>query len=324
MPPVRGSKQANLVARASQRGRPRKDEGHTKQQNARQKTDTRARRSRKKANSSQHDEIGQEDELALQPSRRGRTPDEETGEDDDRPKKRFNYLKPRVRKIPQHVITSKWAPLGASTQQQTRDLIRAAKRPVTIGIRDDRRRIEAEVTLGSVIRKLERQLPRMPFPPNTRDFHFDLEALIDRNRTLENQLTPALHSVEMLKAAIKREEGALEQEQKTLARLEADAKAEERRQARQTAKIHPLLSLPDDFRPAGDDASEIGFVRTAGNQMPTLDDEDDQELAPLLEQLQHHLESISTNMAQVDGIEAAISVADALVGEALSQRRLGG
>lgn len=95
--------------------------------------------------------------------------------------KKFQHLKPRTRNIPQDVVASKWVPPSQLVQQQVRELFKAAKRPVILSRRDDRRRLEAETILGAVVRKLEDQLPKMPFPPKTKDVHFDLEKLIERN-----------------------------------------------------------------------------------------------------------------------------------------------
>lgn len=95
--------------------------------------------------------------------------------------KSYQYLKPRTRHIPQDVITTKWSALPNPAQQQVRELFTAAKRPVILGCRNEKRRREAEVALGAVVGKLEKQLPRMPFPPKTREYHFDLEKLMERN-----------------------------------------------------------------------------------------------------------------------------------------------
>lgn len=100
---------------------------------------------------------------------------------EERAPKKFQHLKPRTRNIPQDVVASKWVPPSQLVQQQVRELFKAAKRPVILSRRDDRRRLEAETILEAVVRKLEDQLPKMPFPPKTKDVHFDLEKLIERN-----------------------------------------------------------------------------------------------------------------------------------------------
>ena len=100
---------------------------------------------------------------------------------EERTPKKFQHLKPRTRNIPQDVVASKWVPPSQLVQQQVRELFKSAKRPVILSRRDDRRRLEAETILGAVVRKLEDRLPKMPFPPKTKDVHFDLEKLIEQN-----------------------------------------------------------------------------------------------------------------------------------------------
>jgi len=86
-----------------------------------------------------------------------------------------------MRRVPQDVITTKWSALPHPAQEQVRELFAAAKRPVILSCRSEKRRKEAEVVLGTVVRKLEKQLPRMPFPLKTKEYHFDLEKLMERN-----------------------------------------------------------------------------------------------------------------------------------------------
>ncbi|OCL12131.1 hypothetical protein AOQ84DRAFT_360907 [Glonium stellatum] len=219
--------------------------------------------------------------------------------------KKFQHLKARTRNIPQNVVASKWAPPSQLVQQQVRELFKAAKRPVILSRRDDRRRLEAETILGAVVRKLEDRLPKMPFPPKTKEVHFDLEKLIERNRMLENQLTPAMHSVDLLKAEIEKEEMQLERDQEVLAKLEENAKAEKTRQKEQVTKTHPLLRLPKNFEIDGDGPDDINLVNPKSTE-PLLLDNPDPELAPLLDQLRNHLESMQANHSQIQGIENAM------------------
>lgn len=138
---------------------------------------------------------------------------------------------------------------------------------------------------------------------------------------LENQLTPAIHSVDLLKAEIEKEEMQLERDQEVLARLEGNAKAEKMRQREQVTKVillyyllrtplmqlqtHPLLRLPKNFEVDGDGPDDINFINSKLTE-PSLFDDPDPELAPLLDQLRNHLESMQASHAQVRGIENAM------------------
>ncbi len=93
----------------------------------------------------------------------------------------FQYLKPRTRHIPEQVVAKQWQPLSETAVQNVREILLATKRPVIMGQRDERRRIEAEAIVNTLVRKLEKKLPRIPFPPKSRIPHFDLNKLIEEN-----------------------------------------------------------------------------------------------------------------------------------------------
>ncbi|KAJ9649390.1 hypothetical protein H2199_000165 [Coniosporium tulheliwenetii] len=245
-------------------------------------------------------------------NRKKRNADSMDDEDDERssarPQKRpkYQYLRAHTRHIPQDTITTKWINLPLPAQQAVRTLFKATKRPVLASIREGQRRTEAELTLNAVIQKLERQLPRMPFPPKTKEAHLDLEKVLERNRVLEGELTPALHWVELLKVEIEKEEEALDRDRVALAELEANAKAEERRRRKQVKKAHPLLTESLDHGYEGDDAESIGLVPSSMLADALLLDSPDSDLKPLLEQLQSHLESMQANLGHLEGIDGAI------------------
>jgi kinetochore protein Fta7 len=94
---------------------------------------------------------------------------------------RFQKLKPRTREISHAIVKSKWTSLPAPAQQQVRELVKSAMRPVILMQRSERRRAEVESALSLLVKKLDRRVPRMPFPPKTKDNHFDLEKLLERN-----------------------------------------------------------------------------------------------------------------------------------------------
>ena len=149
---------------------------------------------------------------------------------------------------------------------------------------------------------------------------------------LENQLTPAMHSVDLLKAEIEKEEMQLERDQEVLARLEGNAKAEKTRQREQVTKvillyyllrtplmqlqIHPLLRLPKNFEVDGDGPDDINLINSKSTK-PSLFDDPDPELAPLLDQLRNHLESMQASHAQVQGIGNAMKDAQVALDDVL-------
>ncbi|KKY19175.1 hypothetical protein UCDDS831_g05590 [Diplodia seriata] len=253
-------------------------------------------------------------------------------------KAKFAHLKPRTRHISQSVITTKWRPAPLPAQAAARALFVAAKRPVieaagrksstagggVMGDGYDKRKAEAEATLASVLRRLEKQIPRIPFPSmkGPAADAFELEKVVERNRGLEMQLTPAVHAVKLLKDAVGKEEKVLEREMEELDMLERRAREAERRgKERGKRGLHPVLKRfrAGDERIGGgggreDSVDEIRMATTDRWRPETDGDEDveaelegDEQLAPVLEQLRGHLESMHANLEQVEGLDEAMN-----------------
>ncbi|KAF2839607.1 hypothetical protein M501DRAFT_1010693 [Patellaria atrata CBS 101060] len=230
----------------------------------------------------------------------------------ERPAKKFKQLTTRTRYISQDTMAEKWRPLPQAVQHQIREIFRAAKRQIILGKRDDRRRAEAEVVLASVVKRLDKMLPKMAVPQKTLEMHFNLDKLIERNVALDSQLTPAMHSVELLKSQIKEQEQLLNIDRQCLKRLKDDAREEELRQRSTTRGVHPAIKLPVDFEKGDDDPESISLVLSTPFADQVLEDEISYpELQSLLGQLRNHLESMQANMAQVDGIGDALISAHA-------------
>lgn len=79
-----------------------------------------------------------------------------TPEDDDgtsRETKRYAYLEPRVRHIPERTIKSRWAPLPEAMQDKVREMFRMLERPVIVRHFDEKKRIEAQSAVSAVVKK---------------------------------------------------------------------------------------------------------------------------------------------------------------------------
>jgi hypothetical protein len=88
--------------------------------------------------------------------KRKRTSNPEDNDEDTtntaRESKRFAWLKPQVKNVSKHAIKSKWSSLPEPVQSKVRDLFRSLERPVIVRQRDERKRIEAQVALGGVVK----------------------------------------------------------------------------------------------------------------------------------------------------------------------------
>lgn len=78
-------------------------------------------------------------------------------------------------------MNSKWVNLSIPAQEQVRGLFRAVERTLLMRYRDEEKRVEAQLALNSFLQDVERKLPRFPFPPDTKDAHFDYEKLLESN-----------------------------------------------------------------------------------------------------------------------------------------------
>ncbi|KAF2432076.1 hypothetical protein EJ08DRAFT_732822 [Tothia fuscella] len=247
------------------------------------------------------------------PKKRKSTHQEPTTTEDAPPQpkrprtRKFPHLKPQTRRIPQETISTQWKRLAEPSQRQVRELFLRAKRTSLNGIRDPRRRTEAESAVSAMVRKLERQLPRMPFPPRVKEGSFCLDGIVGGNRALEAEETVVGHSIDLLKGEIEREERRLERRREILAELEAE-EVEEEDAGSQRQASHPLLEKYKASK-LHDDADAIGLI-----ERPVRDsffDSPDPELQPLITQLGSHLDNIQANTAQLDGLSNALTSAEA-------------
>lgn len=67
--------------------------------------------------------------------------------------KRYAYLKPHVRRVPEKTIKSKWTPLPEPVQDKIKDMFQSLERPVIMRSQNERKRIEAQGAVQAVVRK---------------------------------------------------------------------------------------------------------------------------------------------------------------------------
>jgi kinetochore protein Fta7 len=95
-------------------------------------------------------------------------------------KKSFPRLKPQVRRVPQETIATTWKRLPEPAQRQVYALLLTAKRTSLSSIRDARKRTEAEMAVNAMVRKLEKQVPKMPFPPSAKGGNFSMDEMVGK------------------------------------------------------------------------------------------------------------------------------------------------
>ena len=157
----------------------------------------------------------------------------------------YQHLAPVTRRVSRQIIEAKWEPLPPACVERISQLVYDLQRPVVVHLNDDRKRTEANTTLHMISRRLISKISKgLPFPPamrNNREDDFDFEKILDHNRALEAQLTPALHANELLEAELAKEMEYFESDQAGLAKLEANAKSEATVRKDAGRRLHSLL-----------------------------------------------------------------------------------
>ncbi|MCJ1408061.1 hypothetical protein MMC19_002134 [Ptychographa xylographoides] len=222
---------------------------------------------------------------------------------DEEPQQKRATLKPRVRYIHQDIIKTKWQVLPEQVQDRIQELFTVVQRPVIARVRDDRQRIEVQAALSSITRTLGKRLPRIPFPPKTKEEHFNYEVLLNKNRTLEEQLTPTLHHIALLEGQLGKEEILLASERTALKELQRNAKAAETL----LQQLEVLLADSEVKSEIEDNADSIGLAIDFSGGSASLNITMDASLEPLIAQLENHLDSMESNASQVVGLHDALS-----------------
>ncbi|KAI9891978.1 MAG: hypothetical protein M1814_002173 [Vezdaea aestivalis] len=213
-------------------------------------------------------------------------------------------LEPRIRRISKHVVDARWAPLLEAAQKQVKDLFASVERPVVMRIPEGKRRQEAQTALGSVLKRLNARVPRMPFPPTTKDTHFDFEKLLDLN------LTPTIHSTSLLINEIEKEEQMLASDNARLKGLEQELSSLEAQRSRQLQSAHPVLSEREKSIPERND--RLSLIESVDMRQPEPI-ANEASLAEVLEQVKPHLATLQSNAFQVRGVSEEITRARAAV-----------
>ncbi|KAK4115463.1 hypothetical protein N656DRAFT_703156 [Canariomyces notabilis] len=264
------------------------------------------------------------------------------------PAAEYRHLTSRTRQIPRSIIDSKWTPLDPASISVVDSLVADAARPVLLRLRDrDQRHAQAQTILHTFATRLRTKLVKgMPFPPPTisaaqapssrkttrkraqsgrsgYEAELDFEKTVDAIASLERALDPLLHSVVLLKAEKEREERELEREYKLLRQLEGNAKAERMGWRERGKRSHVLAGgLAGAGEKGGEGGLGLEVVKRQegkGGAGGVFKDLQEEELLALSQQIGSHMESMRSNLAQIDGVLPAIAKTKAALQGALCQ-----
>jgi hypothetical protein len=96
-------------------------------------------------------------------------------------RKPFVYLKAKTRQIPQEKITTEWRNPTTASQEKIREILTIAKRSIVHVTKNKKRVQQAEEAVETVMQKMMKKVPLMPFPPRTKEINFDLEKLLEQS-----------------------------------------------------------------------------------------------------------------------------------------------
>ncbi|VUC22814.1 unnamed protein product [Clonostachys rosea] len=286
------------------------------------------------AEESQHEEEEERPPSGGSPSRES-SPSESDGE---LPTKPYLHVASFVRGIRQSTIDAKWTALAGPSIAAATETLELAHRPILQKLSNsEQRRQHTSSALAVLYRRITRKLHKgLPFPPATasagslvarrrrggdggRELELDFERVLDASQSLERQLDPALHAVELLRKEKERLERELERDYKTLQNLEAGARGQSRQQREQLKKAHVLTPHATTSR-AGNDV-ELVFEDEGpappGALFKGLQDEE--EIKELALQLGGHVESIKANLQQTEGLLPQLRLSKAAVRGVLYQ-----
>ncbi|KAH8424730.1 uncharacterized protein LDX57_002474 [Aspergillus melleus] len=201
------------------------------------------------------------------PPKRKRANDGQNADDGAR-NKRYAYMKPQVRQVSEKTIKYKWSTLPEPAQDKVRDMFRSLERPVIVRHQNERKRIEAQAAVQVVVKNLGKRLPRMPFPPISKDSVFEYEAALKEHSSLEANLATVKDSTELLKAEADREEALLSKEKRQLQEMEKNAKRAEMERKRQMKNEHPVLRQLNDA--TSTEHRVLADLKIAGEKNPQL------------------------------------------------------
>ncbi|KAK8107327.1 uncharacterized protein PG998_009340, partial [Apiospora kogelbergensis] len=231
----------------------------------------------------------------------------------------FRRLTTRTRRVPRDIIDKKWTPLEATSVSSINELLSAVSRPVLLRLNNQQRHAQATAALDIVRKKLRSKLSRgMPFPPPStggkREDELQFERTVDGIQSLEAQLDPLLHSVALLKQEKERAQRELDRDYKTLNFLSANARSENRERRDRLRKMHVLVP-----EPPRDEKEKMAKAAAVGDLVPPRGPgaeqggkvfvalEEDDELRGLAHQIGNHMESMRSNLQQVEGVAPAIA-----------------
>ncbi|TQV95062.1 kinetochore protein fta7 [Cordyceps javanica] len=246
--------------------------------------------------------------------------DSETNDDDEdedegppSPEKPYPHVAPFTRRVRQSTIETKWSPLGRGSIKALTSILQLAHRPVLQRLTSSSSSQRAAPTEAALRLITKRILDK----DGGRETELNFESVLDAKQTLERQLDPVLHAVDLLGAEARRMEAELEADYEALRLLEAEARARARESRGLLKKAHVLApegvaatTTTTTTTTAGGGAVledvSIKFDKTDGAAAVAatnpFQNVEDAEVKDMIAALGGHVDRLQANVEQTAGI----------------------
>ncbi|KAK3196625.1 hypothetical protein K4F52_000507 [Lecanicillium sp. MT-2017a] len=289
------------------------------------------------------------DEPSFMRPRPGEGDDEEEEEEADdqyppSPPKSYPHVAPHIRRVRKSTIDTKWSKLGSGSIKALTSILQLARRPILQRLSNsEQRRTHTAKGLAIVMKRITDKTNHLPFPPASlptrtkpgrprggraeqdggRETELNFESVLDAKQTLERQLDPVLHAVELLSGEVGRMEAEVEREYEALRGLDAEAKALARENRRLLKNAHPLtpaaMKGESSSGGGGGGDGDVAFEKMDEGGNP-FEDIQNRQLHGVVAQLGRHTDSLLADQQQTDGISEQISYSRASLQALLAQR----
>lgn len=137
--------------------------------------------------------------------------------------KQYVQLETRTKRIPQDVIEA-WPHLPQQVLEQIDTVVKDAKKDIANTQRDERKVMAAHNSLNPLVKRLLRHLAASKIPPQTRDYHFNIDKLTERNGHVFRDVSTARHLKQLLGEQVRVAQKLRDKDEADLDELKKDAK----------------------------------------------------------------------------------------------------
>ncbi|OAA71063.1 hypothetical protein LEL_09654 [Akanthomyces lecanii RCEF 1005] len=232
------------------------------------------------------------------------------------PEKPFAHVAPFTRRVRQSTIETKWSPLGRGSLKALTSILQLAHRPILqrLAQSSESRRAPTEAALRLITK-------RVLDKDGGRETELNFESVLDAKQTLERQLDPVLHAVDLLSAETRRVEEELEEDYEKLRLLEAEVRTRARENRSLLKKAH-VLAPESASTTGGMSSAEEGGVKFEKKALNPFQSIEDDEIRDMISTLGGHVDRIQSNTAQTAGVGDQIERTRAAL-QAVLARKLG-